>query len=173
MTNESHVLQVNVSVKDNSQFWLDYIRYVPLPGSPVEENQTILFDSTDPTIQYGTSWENFGTAEATGGEQLPQNPDMSPSTDNMTFTFSGVFIRRGVFVQNSDFFFLNRDGNNMVQPHVTSDHANGQPAHRGVPSKSGLGPYHAGRRPTGGHNSQEWLIVRPFLRHAAFSIQSS
>ena len=96
MTNESHDLHVHVYAKEKSQFWLDYIRYVPLPGT-VPENQTILVDSTDPAIQYGTSWQTLGTAKVTENEPVLQNPDMTPDmtpdTDNMTFTFSGAFIR--------------------------------------------------------------------------------
>ncbi|KJA24316.1 hypothetical protein HYPSUDRAFT_200804 [Hypholoma sublateritium FD-334 SS-4] len=91
LNNEPHVLLVNVSMSESSQFWLDYIRFVPLPG-PLPANRTLLVESTDHSIQYGAGWEPLGTAQIT--EPLTQNAIAGSSSDSvsMNFTFSGTGI---------------------------------------------------------------------------------
>ncbi|KJA14808.1 hypothetical protein HYPSUDRAFT_208375 [Hypholoma sublateritium FD-334 SS-4] len=91
MSNQLHVLRVNVSASESSQFWLDYIRYIP-PPEPLPANQTILVESTDPAVQYGEGWEPLGTARIM--EPLTQDATAGLSSDavSMNFTFNGTGI---------------------------------------------------------------------------------
>ena len=98
MTNESHILHVNVTTATDSgsQFWFDYIRYVPFPvPSSFSENQTFLFQSFDPAIQYSSDWKSVETAQVTA--------EVEPG--NMTFIFNGAYLHCGVFLRHSGFLW--------------------------------------------------------------------
>ena len=85
LTNQSHILHVNVTANDNSQFWFDYIRYVPFPApSSFPENQTILFKPFDPAIHYSGDWQPIEF------ETVQFMADTEPG--NMTFTFNGAYL---------------------------------------------------------------------------------
>ena len=67
MADGSHSVTLNATAGANQTFWFDKIQYVP-SASVSLENQTIQFDSADPSIVYGAGWS--GAQTQTTGSQI-------------------------------------------------------------------------------------------------------
>ena len=54
-----HVLTVNATVLKNQTFWFDNIQYLPSASVPLNK-ATIIVDSLDSQLQYGSGWGALG-----------------------------------------------------------------------------------------------------------------
>jgi len=55
-----HTVVVTAAVGGNQTFWFDKIQYLP-SASVSLENKSIMFQSSDPTILYGSGWSDHQT----------------------------------------------------------------------------------------------------------------
>ncbi|KAF9479283.1 hypothetical protein BDN70DRAFT_895071 [Pholiota conissans] len=86
LNDSPHVLTVNVTASQTRRFWLDYIRYTPLPSASLA-GKTVWINSTDSALQFtpSTDWQRFGTAEVV-------SPNLGADTASFQFTFNGTGI---------------------------------------------------------------------------------
>ena len=78
-----HDITVEVTSSDQHTFWLDYIRYLPLPGVNTD-NAPLRIDTSDPQINYGPGWKTYN------GNFLPGQ--LTQQTGSiLSFVFQGIY----------------------------------------------------------------------------------
>jgi hypothetical protein len=84
LNNSPHILTMNITASQTKPFWLDYIRFTPLPTDPLTD-KTTLVNLTDSALHFTppTDWENLGTARIV-------SPTLGADSASFQFTFNGM-----------------------------------------------------------------------------------